>query len=59
MTTIESDALATVDARKESARANYVLFVPKPPPKDEAPAPKEPAAPKTAASSDDKKPDSN
>jgi len=40
VTTIEADAPAQSDAKPESARANYVLFVPKPPPKSEAPAAK-------------------
>jgi len=59
VTTIEADDPAQSDAKKESARANYVLFVPKPPPKKEAPETKEPAAPKTAASPDDAKRESN
>ena len=59
VTTIESDDAAQSDAKKESARANYVLFVPKPPPKNETPETKEPAAPKTPASPDDTKPESN
>ena len=53
VTTIESDDAAQSDAKKESARANYVLFVPKPPPKNETPETKEPAAPKTPARPDD------
>jgi uncharacterized iron-regulated protein len=59
VTTIEADVPAQSDAKPESARANYVLFVPKPPPKSEAPETKEPAAPKAAVTSEPTKPASN